>query len=84
MKMQNFIYYYILNLFVQLYPKLALPVPKTPRNPILRPLLSTTAVKVHVIIIFDTNQSFHVRLAFRFFVYVRITGRGLNRQDIII
>jgi hypothetical protein len=27
------------------------------------------AIKVNVILIFDTNQSFHVRLAFRFFEY---------------
>jgi hypothetical protein len=32
-------------------------------------VLLTTAVKVNVILIFDTNQSFHVRLAFRFFGY---------------
>jgi hypothetical protein len=38
-----------------------------PRNPISQLLLLTTAVKVNVILIFDTNQSFHVRLPFRFF-----------------
>jgi hypothetical protein len=55
---------------VQPYAKRALRVQKNrPRNQISRPLLLTTAVKVNVILIFDPNQSFHVRLAFRFFGY---------------
>jgi hypothetical protein len=43
------------NYFLQPYAKRAFRIPKT------------TAVKVNIILIFNTNQSFHVRLQFRFF-----------------
>jgi hypothetical protein len=50
----------------------ALCVPKTGREIQFRGrCFLTTAVKVNVVllVIFDTNQSFHVRLAVRFFRY---------------
>jgi hypothetical protein len=53
--------------FVQPYVKRALRVPKTGREIGLDWI--TTAIKVNVILIFDTNQRFHVRLAFKFFGY---------------
>jgi hypothetical protein len=41
---------------------------------------SATAVKVNVILIFDTNQSFHVRLAFGFFRYEIRTAEFITRR----
>jgi hypothetical protein len=54
---------------VQPYATRALRVPKTVRKIQFRGCYLTMAIKLNVILIFDTNQSFHVRLAFRFFGY---------------
>jgi hypothetical protein len=47
-------------------------------------VLLTTSVKVNVILIFDTNQNFHVRLAFKCFRYEIRNCRIYNTYFLIL
>jgi hypothetical protein len=62
--------YFVNVFFVQPYAKRALAYLKTGREIQFQGrCFYRRPLKVHVILTFDTNQSFHVRLAFRFFGY---------------